>query len=490
MARRRSKKRTHVGAKNPITPAAITGHASIKDPKSMVIRIGAGEVGSSISQLAADVRRVMEPGTASRLKERRANRLRDYATMCGPLGVTHLLLFSRSPAGNTNLRLATAPRGPTFHFRVEKYSLAKDVRRAQRHPKGGGKEYITPPLLVMNNFITPGADAKSPVPKHLESLTTTAFQSLFPPINPQTTPLKSIRRVLLLNREPSSEEDGDGSFVINFRHYAITTKTVGISKPLKRLNAAEKLLHGHKTGARKGTLPNLSKLQDIADYMIGGEGGDGGYMTDGGGGTSASEYETDAEVEVLETSARKVLTSKARSAAAAAAAAAAEEEEGGKEGGKGTAERADHVERRAVKMVELGPRMRLRMTKVEEGLCEGKVLWHEYKHKTPEEIRELEKKWEQRRREKEARKKEQRENVERKKAAKLEARKAGGGKRADGDDGEEEEDEDEMDLDSDGYGYEDGFDSEGLEGDAEEQVNAMMEEKGEWEDEEAEIAAG
>jgi ribosome biogenesis protein SSF1/2 len=481
MARRRSKRRTHVGAKNPVTPAAITGHATIKDPKSMVIRIGAGEVGSSVSQLAADVRRVMEPGTASRLKERRANRLRDYATMCGPLGVTHLLLFSRSPSGNTNLRLATAPRGPTFHFRVEKYSLAKDVRRAQRHPKGGGKEYITPPLLVMNNFITPGADAKSAVPKHLESLTTTAFQSLFPPINPQTTPLKSIRRVLLLNREPG--EDGeDGSFVVNFRHYAITTKTVGISKPLKRLNAAEKLLHGHKTG-KKGSLPNLSKLQDIADYMIGGEGGDG-YMTDGG--TSASEYETDAEVEVLETSTRKVLTSKARSAAAAAAAEAAAEEGGDKEG-KAPAERpADNIERRAVKMIELGPRMRLRMTKVEEGLCEGKVMWHEYKHKTPEEIRELEKKWEQRRREKDARKREQKANVEKKKAAKQEARRANGGKKGEDDD----DDEDEMDVDSDGYAYEDGFDSEGLEGDAEEQVNAMMEKNGEWEDEEDEIAAG
>ena len=147
MAKRRSKRKTHVGANNPATPAAVNGHASTKDPKSMVIRIGAGEVGTSISQLATDVRRVMEPGTASRLKERKANRLRDYVTMCGPLGVTHLLLFSRSESGNTNLRLAVAPRGPTFHFRVEKYSLTKDVRRAQRHPKGGGKEYITPPLV-------------------------------------------------------------------------------------------------------------------------------------------------------------------------------------------------------------------------------------------------------------------------------------------------------------------------------------------------------
>lgn len=145
MARRRTKKRTHVGANNP--EVNKPGHATAKDPKSMVIRIGAGEVGSSVSQLAIDVRKVMEPGTASRLKERRANKLKDYVVMCGPLGVTHLMLFSRSESGNTNLRVALAPRGPTLNFRVEKYSLTKDVQKAQRHPMGGGKEYNTPPLV-------------------------------------------------------------------------------------------------------------------------------------------------------------------------------------------------------------------------------------------------------------------------------------------------------------------------------------------------------
>lgn len=143
---RKSKKRTHVGANNP-SPANAPGHASALDPKSMVIRIGAGKIGASVSQLAADVRRVMEPGTASRLRERRANRLKDYVVMAGPLGVTHLLLFSRSESGNTNLRIALAPRGPTLNFRVEQYSLAKDVQRAQRHPRGAGREFQAPPLV-------------------------------------------------------------------------------------------------------------------------------------------------------------------------------------------------------------------------------------------------------------------------------------------------------------------------------------------------------
>ena len=68
MARRRSKKRTHVGANNgPSNGVASTNSAS-RAPKSMVIRIGAGEVGPSVSQLVKDVRSMMEPGTASRLK--------------------------------------------------------------------------------------------------------------------------------------------------------------------------------------------------------------------------------------------------------------------------------------------------------------------------------------------------------------------------------------------------------------------------------------
>merc|ERR1712000_8536 len=121
----------------------------------------------------------------------------------------------------------------------------------------------------------------------------------------------------------------------------------------------------------------------------------------------------------------------------------------------------ENVERRAVKLVELGPRMRLRLTKVEEGLCSGKVMWHEYIHKNKEEIKELEKRW------------------EKKRAAKA----ASGGKDGqDDDDDEDEIDYSDMDVDD--------FDSEGLEGDAEYQVNEKMEGDGEWEDEEEEIANG
>ncbi len=325
----------------------------------------------------------------------------------------------------------------------------------------------------MNNFNL-ATDSSAKVPKHLESLITTVFQSLFPPINPQVVPLKSMRRVLLLNREqPTGDSD---SFVLNFRHYAITTKAAGISRALKRLNAADKLMHSKST--KRGGLPNLGKLQDIADYMVGGEDGDG-YMTDGG--TSGSEAETDAEVEVVDTAAGRVLSKKARAVAEAA---------NGPEGDDGmqTVETDTGVQKRAVKLVELGPRMRLRLVKVEEGLCQGQVMWHEHIHKSQEEIRELRQRWEKRRLEKEARKREQKDNVERKKKAKAESGKGGikGSEKAE--DVSTSSDEDAMDMDDfDSDDYE-AFDSEGLAGDAEMQVNERMDEAGEWEDEEAEIA--
>lgn len=303
----------------------------------------------------------------------------------------------------------------------------------------------------MNNFTSPASetDSDKKVPKHLESLVTTMFQSLFPPISPQNMPLSSIKRVMLLNREPSKENDG--TYILNLRHYAITTKTTGLSKPLRRLNAAEKVMHSQKSGlSKKGGLPNLGKMEDIADYMIGGENGDG-YMTDA---TSGSEADTDAEVEVVETRTKKILSKR--------------QKERPQTDSKSKAGRHG-VEKRAVKLVELGPRMKLRMTKVEEGVCSGKTMWHEYIHKTKEEMKALDKKWEKKRQEKDVRKKIQKENVERKKQAKAGAKT-------------EEDDDEVMDVGE--------WDSEGLAGDGELEMNEDMDDEGDWSEQEEEIAAG
>ena len=63
MARRRVKKRTHAAARNNQTASNTSA-----SPRSLVIRTGAGVVGPSVSQLTRDMRLLMEPDTATRLK--------------------------------------------------------------------------------------------------------------------------------------------------------------------------------------------------------------------------------------------------------------------------------------------------------------------------------------------------------------------------------------------------------------------------------------
>jgi ribosome biogenesis protein SSF1/2 len=366
--------------------------------------------------------------------------------MCGPLGVTHLLLFSRSEAGNTNLRLARTPRGPTLHFRVENYSLCKDIMKAQRHPRAGASDFLVAPLLVMNNFLTSDTERerlgeKAP-PKHLEKLVTDMFQGIFPPIQPHTTPLHTIKRVLLLNREPPSEENG--TCTISLRHYAITTRITGVPKAIRRLYAAEKLIGS--TEKKKRALPDLGKLEDVADYML---------DPSGAGYTSASETEQDTEgeneVEVSAPVRQKVLSRREKEKLRAGDTASSARARGTK----------PRVEKRAVKLVELGPRMKLRLTKVEEDVCSGKTMWHEFVTKSRKEEQDMEKKWAQRNKEREERRRVQRENVERKR--KERAEKGGVEGEEEGDDDEDMEDLDEYDMDDDVWQDENGGDAEGAE---------------------------
>lgn len=166
----------------PATVGESAPAGTSKVPKTFVVK--SGTVGNSVAALTKDVRRVLEPNTASRLRERKANRLRDYVSMSGPLGVTHLVVFSQPSASSVtlpksasaekddvegtaadraekslidgtttlNLRLIRLPRGPTLSFKVLRYSLAQDVLRAARRPRAVGREFAEGPLVSAANL--------------------------------------------------------------------------------------------------------------------------------------------------------------------------------------------------------------------------------------------------------------------------------------------------------------------------------------------------
>merc|ERR1719173_26006 len=71
-------------------------------------------------------------------------------------------------------------------------------------------------------------------------------------------------------------------------------------------------------------------------------------------------------------------------------------------------------EQSSVRLVELGPRMKLQLVKIEEGLLEGEVLHHSFLEKTEEEKKEIKERMAKRKKEKEQRKRQQDLNVRKK----------------------------------------------------------------------------
>ncbi|KAF7295278.1 hypothetical protein MIND_01066900 [Mycena indigotica] len=315
---KRKKNRTHLkGAAAPTAPDGV--------PKSFIIKHG--QVGHSLAQLVRDLRKVMEPNTASRLKERSRNKLKDYLTLAPALQVTHLMAFTLTDIA-PSLRIIRLSSGPTLSFRVERYSLMKDVLNTSRRARSIGLEYLSPPLLVLASF----PPASPTTPPHL-TLLMKSFQSLFPPLSPQTIALSSARRVVLISYNADRG-------TVDFRHYIITVKAYGVSKRVRRvLDGAQK--------ASTGVL-DLGNEKDIADFMLRkrGEPGPDGYESAASSTESVAGDDGDA-VDLAD-------------------------DYVGRNNKKGS--------RRAVRLDEVGPRMELRLVKIAEGVPgrEGSVIYHEF----------------------------------------------------------------------------------------------------------------
>lgn len=412
MVKRRRKTRTHL--KGPNNSVATSTSA----PKSFIIRTG--KVPRSVSTLVQDTRKVMEPNTATRLRERNSNKLKDFISMAGPIGVTHLLIFGQTDAG-TNLRIIRAPRGPTLTFRVNKYALAKDVQASSRRPTPPGSEFVTPPLLVLNNF---GGEERQ------IKLLVATFQNLFPPIQVQSMKLSQARRIVLLNYNSATG-------TIDWRHYLISVRPVGVSKSVRRV--IEGTRSGSSSRGARGRLPDLSSTQDISDYVL-------GRTTSTNG-----EFETDAsEAEDVADPRNKVHLHD-------------------RYVGRGNSANTQ----KAVRLREIGPRMELKLVKIEEGCNEGAVLFHEYIKKSAREVTQQHREHVEKKKLQEQRRLEQEENVERKKAEKEQLRKASRRNAGLASESEDEavadDEEEEGEEEEDEFAYEDQFggEEEGLKEDEE-----------------------
>jgi len=198
---KRKKKRTHIVEDEKAGSNLASGAPS---PRSMVVRLGSTKTAEEpeLSMLISDVRQLMSPATALKLKERKGAKIRDYAEMGPALGVTHLLAFSMNEGGNVNCKVARLPAGPTLTFKVKRFSLSKHIRAIQRRPIDSSSGiFKSPPVVVTNNFGAGEAAA------HVKLMRIT-FQNMFPAVDVGTVRLSDIRRVVLFNLLKVRREDG------------------------------------------------------------------------------------------------------------------------------------------------------------------------------------------------------------------------------------------------------------------------------------------
>lgn len=358
----------------------------------MVIRVGQTSLSNhSLNQLVKDFRQIMQPHTAVKLKERKSNKLKDFVVMCGPLGVSHLFMFTQSEkTGNVSLKISRMPQGPTITFQVTDYSLDKDIKKYLKRPKSLNKEdLLNPPLLVLNGFNTvknkSTGDGESDE-SNVEKVVISMFQNVFPPLNPARTQLGSIKRVFMINKDQETDE-------ISMRHYFIDIREVEISKNLKRLYRAKQNL--------SKSVPNLHRKEDISSLVL---------DHDVGAYTSESEIDDDAVVKIMDKKDIKTNSTSVKT-----------EDVKKEEDNISLApqnESPSMPRKKAIKLTEVGPRLTLKLVKIEEGICSGRVLHHEFVKKTSAEIKALEKRHAEKMRLKEQRKKEQEENISKKKAVK------------------------------------------------------------------------
>ncbi|XP_062515775.1 suppressor of SWI4 1 homolog isoform X2 [Corticium candelabrum] len=316
---------------------AIQELGSSKVPRSFVLH--RGTVGRYVQQLALDTRKLMEPYTASHLKVKRNNVLKDFVHIAGPLGVTHLIFFTKSE-NSVNMRIGRLPRGPTLTFQVLSFSLMSDVLSSLKKPRNPKSQYKHPAMLMMNNFPTNE--------KHMK-LVTSVIQNAFPSINIQKVKLRDIERCVLMQYDTDTNS-------VEVRHYNIRAVPLGLSRQVKKLVQAK--------------VPSLGKYDDISDFLLGGN-------------VSESEVEDAEESHVLLPQPMP---------------------------GRGN----EQANQSAVRLTELGPRLSLKLLKVEAGLCDGEVLFHQFVTKSKTEVKSLREKKIAQRKLKDKRRRLQEANVKRK----------------------------------------------------------------------------
>lgn len=189
-------------------------------PRSLII--GKGKVlPPPVKQLIKDLRNVMMPYTAQQMELHPTTKWNVIKEACQNLIITHTIAL-KTTVGGCALIISRMPHGPTLHFSVSSFCTCSDLKEYFDSQGVGFKStYPTdsPPLVVLNNFVTDGDDKTAATVK----LIAVTLQNMFPPVDVKRFNLSTTCRVVMFDYDPEEE-------CIHMRHYLFKVKESGKGK--------------------------------------------------------------------------------------------------------------------------------------------------------------------------------------------------------------------------------------------------------------------
>lgn len=282
--------------------------AQLKEaPHSFVIK--RGQIGGGLTGLMQDMRCLLEPFTARNLHVTKRNSVRDFVSVASIFHVQNMLIITKTEK-SAYLRFCKLPRGPTVTYKILDYTLRKDVVASQRKPCSSPDLYLRAPLVIMKSF-NEKVEGDEEHQFDQNELQTVMWQGLFPSIDVRHLKLLKMKRCVLLKLNTDTG-------YIDFRHYAIRVRPVGVSKSIRRLVTRKKI-------------PDLGKLQSIDDML------DEDGMSSGASDGEEDQLDTDRHVD--------------------------------------TTNQDFSTPKSAIRLVELGPRITMKLHRIHEGLLGGVRLY-------------------------------------------------------------------------------------------------------------------
>jgi ribosome biogenesis protein SSF1/2 len=180
------------------------------------------------------------------LKENENEKIKNIMKLSANFNVGSILMFSSTEKNNL-LKIAKTPKGPTFTFKINKYTNNRELQELLPRNKKIDTKNLESPLVIINGFHAGSESKKSKKDQESESedpskpqdpngnglgqsdrdLLNTMFNNLFPAINLSKSEPKKLKRCVLVDYDAKTES-------IDIRHYYIRYPfplTIPIAKP-------------------------------------------------------------------------------------------------------------------------------------------------------------------------------------------------------------------------------------------------------------------